>query len=442
MKKTKILSRLASCLRRCTQAGWGVCLALMVGCFAPVAAGTFVRVSDGHFVRDGKPYYFVGTNLWYAPILASEGQGGDRARLGRELDRLHAMGVDNLRILVGADAGSDSVNHVRPYLQERPGVLNDTLLRGLDYLLVEMDKRDMVGVFYLTNSWDWSGGYGYYLKQTGHGQSPYSAGEGYNNYVRYAAAFANDEKAQQLFYDYVKAIVGRTNSITGKPYRDDPTIMAWQVCNEPRAFSKEAKEGFARWIARTVALIKQLDPNHLVSTGSEGLYGCEVDADLCERIHNDLNIDYYTIHIWPRNWQWVAVDRLVEDLPNAYLRSGEYIDLHQRMASKAGKPLVIEEFGYPRDYNNYSRQSTTGARDGYYSFIFNRLLESYRHQGILAGCNFWGWGGEAVADSTAWMPGADYMVDPPHEPQGWYSVFDEDYSTIQIIEQTVAALKP
>ena len=206
--------------------------------------------------------------------------------------------------------------------------------------------------------------------------------------------------------------------------------------------SKEAKEGFARWIARTVALIKQLDPNHLVSTGSEGLYGCEVDADLCERIHNDLNIDYYTIHIWPRNWQWVAVDRLVEDLPNAYLRSGEYIDLHQRMASKAGKPLVIEEFGYPRDYNNYSRQSTTGARDGYYSFIFNRLLESYRHQGILAGCNFWGWGGEAVADSTAWMPGADYMVDPPHEPQGWYSVFDEDYSTIQIIEQTVAALKP
>lgn len=109
------------------------------------------------------------------------------------------MGVDNLRILVGADAGSDSANHVRPYLQERPGVLNDTLLRGLDYLLVEMDKRDMVGVFYLTNSWDWSGGYGYYLNQTGHGQSPYSAGEGYNNYVRYAAAFAADERAQQLF---------------------------------------------------------------------------------------------------------------------------------------------------------------------------------------------------------------------------------------------------
>ena len=138
----------------------------------------------------------------------------------------------------------------------------------------------------------------------------------------------------------------------------------------------------------------------------------------------------------------MAIDRLIEDLPNAYLRSGEYIDLHQRMAAKAGKPLVIEEFGYPRDRNSLSRQSTTGARDGYYSFIFNRLLESYRHQGVLAGCNFWGWGGEAVADSTTWMPGADYMVDPPHEPQGWYSVFDVDDTTIQIIERTVAALKP
>lgn len=184
---------------RCAQRGLALLFVLVTGFFAPVAAQSFIRVSDGHFVRDGKPYYFVGTNLWYAPILASEGQGGDRARLSRELDRLQSMGVDNLRILVGADAGSDSANHVRPYLQERPGVLNDTLLRGLDYLLVEMDKRDMVGVFYLTNSWDWSGGYGYYLNQTGHGQSPYSAGEGYNNYVRYAAAFAADERAQQLF---------------------------------------------------------------------------------------------------------------------------------------------------------------------------------------------------------------------------------------------------
>lgn len=35
----------------------------------------YVQVKDGHFVRDGKPYYYVGTNFWYGAILGSEGQG-------------------------------------------------------------------------------------------------------------------------------------------------------------------------------------------------------------------------------------------------------------------------------------------------------------------------------------------------------------------------------
>ena len=43
----------------------------------------FVTVNDGHFYRDGKPYYYVGTNFWYGAILGSEGQGGNRQRLCR-----------------------------------------------------------------------------------------------------------------------------------------------------------------------------------------------------------------------------------------------------------------------------------------------------------------------------------------------------------------------
>lgn len=33
------------------------------------AKSNFVQVKDGHFVRDGKPYYYVGTNFWYGAIL-------------------------------------------------------------------------------------------------------------------------------------------------------------------------------------------------------------------------------------------------------------------------------------------------------------------------------------------------------------------------------------
>ena len=41
---------------------------------AKQTASPFVTVEDGHFVKDGKPYYYVGTNFWYGAILASEGQ--------------------------------------------------------------------------------------------------------------------------------------------------------------------------------------------------------------------------------------------------------------------------------------------------------------------------------------------------------------------------------
>ena len=45
----------------------------------------FVYVKDGQFIRQGKPYYYIGTNFWYGAILGSEGQGGDRKRLCQEL---------------------------------------------------------------------------------------------------------------------------------------------------------------------------------------------------------------------------------------------------------------------------------------------------------------------------------------------------------------------
>ena len=79
-------------------------LTLFGACKQQASVGAeFVRVKDGHFMRGDKPYYYVGTNFWYGAILGSEGQGGDRQRLVRELDEMKRRGIDNLRILVGAD---------------------------------------------------------------------------------------------------------------------------------------------------------------------------------------------------------------------------------------------------------------------------------------------------------------------------------------------------
>jgi mannan endo-1,4-beta-mannosidase len=38
---------------------------------------------------------------------------------------------------------------------------------------------------------------------------------------------------KQLFKDYVRALLTRTNTITGRQYSEDPTVMAWDLVNEP-----------------------------------------------------------------------------------------------------------------------------------------------------------------------------------------------------------------
>lgn len=394
-------------------------------------ASPFVQRQGSSFVVDGHDYRFVGTNFWYGAILGSEGQGGNRERLCRELDKLHELGLDNLRILVGSDGERGVTTKVEPTLQVSPGVYNDTILAGLDYLLQEMGKRNMKAVLYLNNSWEWSGGYGFYLEQAGEGPQPRPNEAGYGVFMQAMSKYATNEKAHQLFYDYVRFIIGRTNRYTNVAYTEDPTIMAWQIGNEPRAFSKEAKEPFAQWLSEASALIRSLDKNHLISIGSEGIWGCEGDTLLYERVSADENIDYLNAHIWPYNWNWAKADSLKENIGRACDNSGEYLKEHVRIAQKLQKPLVIEEFGYPRDGFQFACASPTTARDQYYDYLFSMAMSD----STVRGCNFWGWGGEARPMHEQWQVGDPYCGDPAQEAQGLNSVFDCDSSTLQIIRK-------
>ena len=419
-------------------------LFLFTGCMArkSTSASSFIQVNDGHFMRDGKPYHFVGANFWYGAILASEGEGGNRDRLNKELDFLKSIGVDNLRILVGSDGERGITAKVEPTLQIAPGVYNDTILAGLDYLLAEMSKRKMVAVLYLNNSWEWSGGYGQYLQWAGHGKAPVPAVDGWPAYMEYVKQYQKSDSAKALFANYVKDILSRVNRYTHIKYVDDPTIMSWQIGNEPRAFSEENKEPFAKWIAEVAALIKSIDSNHLVSTGSEGKHGCEQDIKLFEQIHADTHIDYVNIHIWPYNWGWAPKDSLQENLEKAKVNTKKYIDEHLVVARKYNKPIALEEFGYPRDGFQFSKDVTTRARDSYYRFIFDLVADKTEAYKLLAGCNFWAWGGFAnpSAEHVNWRKGDDYTGDPAQEEQGLNSVFATD-STVTIIKEANNKLK-
>lgn len=396
----------------------------------------FIRVENGQFIRNGKPYYYVGANFWYGAILGSEGEGGNRERLHQELDFLKSIGVDNLRILVGADGDRGITAKVEPTLQIEPGVYNDTILAGLDYLMMEMGKRDMAAILYLNNSWEWSGGYSMYLQWAGKGKAPVPAVDGWPAYMEFVQQFVQCDSAKALFSNYVKDIITRENRFTGKKYIEDPTIMSWQIGNEPRAFSDENKEAFALWIADVAAQIRSLDPNHLISTGSEGKHGCEQDIDLFERIHADTNIDYLNLHMWPYNWGWVKEDSLSEGVASAKEKAKAYLDEHLIIGAKYQKPVVMEEFGFPRDGFKFSKDTPTTARDEFYKYIFELISSDAQQKGLFAGCNFWAWGGfaELSDEHIYWEKGDDYTGDPAQEQQGLNSVFASDSSTIKIIK--------
>ena len=78
----------------------------------------FVTTRDGKFYRGAEEYKFIGANFWFGAILASEGQGGDRERLAKELDLMQEVGITNVRVLVGGEGPDTVASHVVPVLHD------------------------------------------------------------------------------------------------------------------------------------------------------------------------------------------------------------------------------------------------------------------------------------------------------------------------------------
>ena len=181
----------------------------------------------------------------------------------------------------------------------------------------------------------------------------------------------------------------------------------------------------------------------MISTGSEGYYGCEWDMDLCARIHGIEEISYINCHVWPYNWRWITGENMFDNLQYAFDRTAEYIAMHTELGEQINKPVVVEEFGMPRDGLDFHKGSPVTCRDAYYRFVFDLVRASHAEGGVLAGCNFWSWGGYAVThveDHEYWAKGDDYTGDPAQEQQGLNSIFVEDESTLAIIRATNEAI--
>lgn len=402
-----------------------------------LSAQSFVEVRGNHFYRDGKPYYFLGANFWYGMHLGAPSAPGNRERLRKELDQLEALCITNLRIMAGSEGPDGAPWRVDPSLQPAPGTYNEELLEGVDFLLMEMGKRKMTAVVCLNNFWPWSGGFAQYHRWYGGSEIPYpppAEGGSWFTFARYSSRFYKNQLAMTAFDEHIRKIVGRVNSLTGKAYRDDPTIMSWQLANEPRGIFRP--RAYRRWIKRTAKLIKSIDTNHLVSIGSEGNTAGPTGNHF-RRDHAPDLIDYTTIHIWIQNWDWYDPEQHEATYERALAKALAYIERHLKKAEKLKKPIVLEEFGIARDLGDHDPAATTRQRDQYYGDIFQHIYQLAERGTAMAGCNFWAWGGQGRprAPEVIWAAGDDLIGDPPHEHQGWYSVYDRDDSTLRVIKR-------
>jgi mannan endo-1,4-beta-mannosidase len=389
----------------------------------------FVTAKGTQFAEGSKRHVFVGTNFWQGMNLGASSSPGDRARLGRELDRLQTLGITNVRVMAASEGPDTEPYRVVPSLMPQPGVYNEQVFAGLDYFLDQLSQRGIRAVMVLNNYWEWTGGMAQYVSWGQGTKIPYrlDPGGNYNTFTQYIDRFYACAPCQTTYRAHIQTIIKRINTVNGRTYRDDPTIFSWQLANEPRNYP-------ANWIGDLGQYIKSLDSNHMVTVGSEGSWGGDFKTT-----HGSPTIDYTTCHIWVEPWgKYNATDSSASQLTTATNFAVDYLNTHNTDSASLGKPLVMEEFGLARDgwasTGEYNPATPVTNRNKYYQSLFSKVESLMAAGGAIAGDNFWAWAGEA-------RPPSKWTGDPPHETAGWFSVYDADSTTLTVISTHAAALK-
>jgi mannan endo-1,4-beta-mannosidase len=167
--------------------------------------------------------------------------------------------------------------------------------------------------------------------------------------------FFTSNMCRTWFKQFVSMMLSRTNTVTQTSYRDDASIFAWELINEPRVMGDGSGDTLQEWIEDMSAFAKGLDEKHLLTMGSEGFYG-SWSADSQRKDENPVNwaetmggdftrnfqtrsLDFACIHIWVD--LWLCCDEVCK------LKFAERWIARHLEASRDGfdKPVLLEEFG-------------------------------------------------------------------------------------------------
>ncbi|MDS0526347.1 cellulase family glycosylhydrolase [Clostridium sp. SHJSY1] len=280
------------------------------------AKSGFVKANGSEFELDGSKFYFAGTNNYYLPYAPNY-------MIDDVFQKAQAMGLKVMRTwgFLDGDKSCDIV------LQPSLGVYDEAGFQKFDYAVKKAQESGMKLVIPFINNWKDFGGIDKYVQWTGAGN--------HDN-------FFTNEACKTAYKNYVNHFLNRTNSLTGVKYKDDPTIMTWELANEPRCGADTSGVTLYNWVKEMSEYIKSIDPDHMVAVGDEGFFNRKGSSDYdynggagvdWEKIITIPSIDYGTYHLYPDGW-----GRSVE-------WGTQWIKDHIDAAKAVNKPSVLEEYG-------------------------------------------------------------------------------------------------
>lgn len=298
----------------------------------------FVTTSGTRFVADGQPFRFAGANV--AVMYREE----DRARMPETLAEAQRLGLGVVRVWAYGEGtegdgvmpvGRDREDWPRTHpFRRAPDEWNEEAFIHLDRVLAEAARRNLRVQLCLTNWWRDTGGVTQYLRWAGVADAA-DERQPFGINIERALEFYTNEETRRLYRQHVERIVTRRNTVTGTLYRDDPTIMAYELMNEAQGLPGRWHERRA-WVAEMSAYIKSLDPHHLLTPGTWG-YRSAFERRAWLEEHRLPHVDFADVHNYPRDDH----DTFVTS-PQAL---GEFIENRAAAAFSLNKPFVMGEFG-------------------------------------------------------------------------------------------------
>ncbi|XP_052178926.1 mannan endo-1,4-beta-mannosidase 2 [Diospyros lotus] len=337
---------------------------------------SFVQRNGTHFMVDGRIFYINGWNSYWLMDHAADEYTRPRVRA-----MLHAgakMGLTVCRTWAFNDGAYNA-------LQLAPGQYDERVFRGLDHVIVEARKHGIRLLLSLVNNLQAYGGKTQYVKWA------WEEGVGLSSSND---SFFYDPSIRHYFKTHVKTLLTRRNTITGVRYKDDPTIFAWELINEPRCMTDPSGDTLQDWIEEMSSFVKSIDKKHLLTVGLEGFYGpkspkrvtvnpgewaAELGSDFI-RNSQISTVDFASVHIYPD--QWFPKYDLEEKLKYVLKWMHSHIEDGD---NELKKPVTFTEFGL----SNLSKGFDPSQRDRLYKIVQDAIHKSAKKKRAGAGSFVW-----------------------------------------------------